>query len=224
LAGIFGMVAPFAFGMDGFNGGFAIAFFCIVFTITAFFVTLMYARMARTAQGMLNGEDLLAHWRYTPEEWQVYTEKQFTADKSDKKGIFLILVVIAAIAAVVALVIDAEAGKFVALVLLGVVVLVGIVAYTSSRYDHYENLKFQGQAYISRNAVLLNRRLHLWKGWGSQLEDVTYEDGKLPILKFEYSTPSGKSRGFYTARIPVPQGKEDQAQDIVKEIARVHNV
>ena len=218
LVGFCGIIAPFVFGMDGPGGGFALAFISMIFTAGAIVATIIYSRMAQTASNFLKGENLLAHWRYSPEEWKSYTENQFTVDKSNKKTLFIILVVIAVIVAVVFLIINREAGVFVALVLLAVVGLVGLVAYATTRVDHSDNLKHQGEAFIGRNGVYLNRRLHIWKGLGSRLEGVTFEEGKVPILKFAYSTLNGTARAYYSARVPIPAGEEETAKQIASEI------
>jgi hypothetical protein len=218
FVGIFGIFAPSAFGMDGFNGGFAISLVSLVFAITAVIVTIMFAQRAKKAQGILNGDNLLAHWRYSREEWEAYTEEQHTADKKDKKTLFLIMVVFFAIGIVFSLILGGDAGPAVALVLFGVLVLLGIVAYFSTWFEYAHNKKFHGEAFVSHEGVILNRELYLWKGWGAKLEGVSMESEKIPLLKFDYSAPSGSTRAFYTLRVPVPAGEEEAARKIAIDV------
>ena len=49
---------------------------------------------------------------------------------------------------------------------------------------------------------------------------MTYQEGEDPYIKLEYSTQSGYGRSIYTARIPIPQGHEDEARVVVARLKK----
>ncbi len=224
LVAIVTIFIPEAVGIDGFDGGFAISFMAGFVAIMGIVAFIIYTRLARTLDGMLKQENLLAHWQYTPHEWKKYTEREHKEEKSGKKATFILVAVISAIVGVIFWALDPDHSPFVIIVVLSLDALIGIVAIGSVAYNHRQNKKYLGEAYITRDGVYLNRQLHIWKGIGNKLEDVRYEDSSRsqPRIVFDYSSPGRYSRNSYSARIPVPQGQEEQARIIVAQIAEKH--
>jgi hypothetical protein len=217
--GTFGIFAPSIFGMDGLNGGFAISFICIVFAITALVVTFMYARLSKNAGRLLSG-DALAHWSYTPEEWEAYRQQESPAIVSGKKKLFITVAIFFAIAIVIMPIFDNEDGWKVSAMMLVILAIIALAAWLSARIET-SNIKKPGEVFIGRDGLLLNRQLHMWKGWGAELEDAVIEDGNVPVIRFEYSAPSGRIRADYTVRVPIPKGQMDKARDVVTQIVGV---
>ena len=153
-----------------------------------------------------------------------FTVQEFIEDRDGKRILFIIVSAMALIVGFAFFIYDPENGKFVLLVMVGLIVIIGIVAFLSVKYDHYHNRKYLGESYITRDGVYLNRRLHMWKGLGSQLESVSYRDKESgpAILQFEYSTFGWQMRNYYIARVPVPNGQQEKAKQIAAEIASVH--
>ncbi len=224
IAGTIGIFLPSFAGIDGFNGGFAISFFSLLVALTAFVCTFLFAQRARMADSMMNGSSTLAHWEYTDKIWGAYTEKQFKADTQDKRGLFLLIAAFFGIAIIVILIIGGKDGPPVVLFLLGIVALLGAVAFLSVQGEHAHNLKSRGGAYISRDGVMLNGRLHLWKGWGASLGKIAVEDGDPPLLTIDYSAPSGYVRAYYTVRVPIPAGQRENAAKIADNIRAADSV
>jgi hypothetical protein len=78
---VFAIFAPHIFGMDELNGGFAISVLSFFLAITGIIVIIIYAKRASKLESMLKGNNLLAHWTYTPDEWRQYTEKEYQGEK-----------------------------------------------------------------------------------------------------------------------------------------------
>jgi len=89
LLSIFGIFAPQVFGIGGMNSGYAISFVCIFLVIIGIIVIIIYSGRARLLNSILNDKGVLAHWKYSPEEWKTYTEKEYKEEKAMKKGLFL---------------------------------------------------------------------------------------------------------------------------------------
>lgn len=226
LAGIFGIFAPFIFGMDEFNGGFALAAFSLLIAIGGVTGFILYTVMARAVDRSLRGEGVLAHWKYAPGEWKEYTEKENSENAGAKKGLFLVLLVISIIVGVGFFIFDMENGWVVLVVLAAIDAFIGGIVYISIKADYRNNLKNMGEAYLTLNSVYLNRRIHLWKGIGTRLEaaELETEYRHQPRLKFVYSALGRHSRNYYTARVPVPAGEEETAKRVLAEIRAAHRL
>jgi hypothetical protein len=211
---IFAIFAPSIFGMDGFNGGFAISFISIVAAITTLIVAIMYQGRAGALGRIFKGENLLAHWKYDPVEWQSYAEKEYATAKREKWNLFLLVAVICLIVGIGFTIFHPDGGWVVLCVLGGLLLLIIFVIVTTTRYDYWMNKKYLGEAYIARDGVYLNRQLHLFRGWGASLDDVSYNEEE-KFLAFQYSTPNNTGRADYTLRVPVPAGKEQEARRIL---------
>jgi len=152
--------SPGFLGIDGFDGGFAISFVSLLAAVIGIIVALYYFSLASKLDGILRGEGVLARWTYSPEFWREYTEKEYAEEKTEKKGLFIMVSVIALIVGFVFVLVDSEAGLFVFAVMLGLIGLVAFVWQFSSWYDHRQNVHGVREAIIARNAVYINKKFH----------------------------------------------------------------
>jgi len=224
LIGVFAIFAPSMFGMEGMDGGFAISFFAIVLTITGIVVAIMYFRRAQALDNIVTGENLLAHWTYTAEEWQKYIEEEFAEEKAAKTRLFAMVAIISAIVGIGFYLFKRDHPVLILLIFGGLIVFSGIVAFLSVVLGRFRNRPDQRGAYISRDGVYLGRQFHTWQGMGARLENACYkeEHTSLPRLEFDYSTPGRDMRYDYSVRVPVPSGKEEEARKILAEITAAH--
>jgi hypothetical protein len=226
LLGIFGIFAPFIFGMDGPDGGFAISFMSILVAVAGVTGFILYTVMARAVDRALDGEGLIAHWKYNPTEWAEYTEKENTENSGAKKGLFIVLLVISALVGVGFFLYDMENGWVVLVVLAAVDAFIGGIVYLSVRADYRNNRNNLGEAYLTLDSVYLNHRIHLWKGIGTRLEaaELESEYRHQPRLKFVYSAMARHGRDHFTVRIPVPAGEEETAKRVLSQIRAAHGL
>lgn len=220
---VFAIFAPSIFGIDGMNGGYAMSFLSLVAAITSLVVAIMYQGRAAALDRILKGENLLAHWKYTPAEWQSYAEKEYAREKREKRSLFYLVAVISLVVGIGFTIAQPDGGWAVLLVLGGLVVLIAFVAFSTTRYNYWMNKKYRGEAYITPDGVYLNRMLHLFRGWGASLEDVSYNE-KEKFLAFQYSTPNRNGRSDYTLRVPVPAGKEEEARHVLANFQKEGNI
>jgi hypothetical protein len=214
---IFAIFAPNIFGMDDLNGGFAISALSIIVAITGIIVTVIYARRARLLDRILKGDNLLAHWTYSPEEWKQYTEKEFQTEKKEKRMLFYMVAGIALFFGILFFAFDREGGLWVLISMLGLIALIAFVAWFAAWYNYRQNKKYLGEAYITSDAVYLNRQLHTWRGLGAKLESVVLaEKGSRQLVAFTYSAPSRMGRQENTVRVPVPEGQEKAAEKLAE--------
>jgi hypothetical protein len=221
LLAVFGIFAPSLFGMDGFNGGFALATFSLFIAITGVIVILMYRGRANMLDGIFKGEGLLVHWRYKPAEWQDYTEKDYQEDKQAKWGLYRIVMVITVVVTFGFWLFHRDSGGIMIGIFLGLGALLGMVVWSTTNYDHWQNRRYQGEVYLARDGAYVGRELHLWKGWGASLDDLNLNEPER-LLEITYSMPSRMGRDSATVRIAVPQGEEAKAREVLAELTRTH--
>jgi len=217
ILSICGIFAPGIFGIEGMNGGFAISFVCIFLVIIGIIVIIIYSGRARLLRRILSGENLLAHWKYSHDEWQTYTEKEYKEEKAMKRGLFIMISVIALLTGIIFFLADHEGGLWVLVAMAALVAIIAFTAWFTSWYNYRQNKKYLGETYIAENAIYINRQLHTWQGLGARLDSVNLTDGKSQqLLRFVYSAPTRTGMQEYQVNVPVPAGREEEAGKILK--------
>jgi hypothetical protein len=220
ILGIFLMFLPGIIGMDGFHGGFALAFFGGFVVIVGIICIVFFARLARLFDNIMKNENILIHWIYTRDDWQKYTEEEHKADTKDKRNLFFLVAVISVIVGIILWAMHPGDALIVFFIIAGLIAVIGLTAFLSILAPYRSNKKNPGEVYITKDGAYLARRLHIWKGLGTRLEGVAYEVGtqSLPRIVIAYSSINTTMRNSYTLRIPVPRGQEQTAQNIVEQI------
>jgi hypothetical protein len=211
---------PGLVGIDGFDGGFAISFCSILVVVVAFIVGLMYLGWAGKLDKILRGEGILAHWTYTSEYWAEYTEKEYEEEKSEKKGLFILVSGTALFFGVLFLVFDREAGLFVFFLMLGLIGLVAFAWRFSAWYNYRQNVNGVKEAYITKDAVYMNRKFTTWRAPFTRFDEVTHVKKRgLALLAFRYTTTNPRTgAATYITRVPIPLGQEEEAENIMRQI------
>jgi hypothetical protein len=216
---IFGIFAPSLFGMDGFKGGYAISFVSFFMVIAGIIVIVIYSGRARAVSRILKSDNVLAHWTYEPAEWNEYAEKQYVEEKKEKKVLFYIIAAWALFFGILFFLIDNESGLWVLVMMLILIAVIAFTAWFTAWYNYRENKKYLGETYITEDAVYINRQLHTWRGLGAKLESANLDQHKAhALLTLVYSAPTRTGFQDYTVRIPVPRGKEAEAEQISQKL------
>jgi hypothetical protein len=224
LLGLITFFVPALIGWDGTEAGVALSALGIFVAILGVIAILLSTRLARALENVVKEENILAHWKYTPQEWQSYADQEHRDDKEDRKGIFILVSVIAIVAGLALWLIVRNGALAIILIVLGIIAVAGLSTLLSAQAAFRQNKKEQGEVIISLDGVYVNRQTHIWKGIGTRLESATFEDRVKgsPRLVFEYSAASRGGRDFYTARVPVPLGQEARAKKILEEVSAKH--
>lgn len=214
--GIMIMFVPAAVGIDGEDGGFAIMILGVVVIITGIVAFFVYTWRAKRLDDMLSGKNLLVHWTYTRDEWQRYAEKAHKDKKSAHKILFLIISGWAIVIGAGFFIKDPDSGKYVFLAMLGLIAVMGVIAFLTTMLDYHRNRKYLGEAYIATDGVYLNRVLHTWKGLATHLDTVAYEEEAQSLI-FTYIALDRIGLHSYTVRVPVPRGQEAKASELLEQ-------
>ncbi len=223
VLGVSGIFLPFAFGMEGMRGGFAIATVCGFLTLSAAITAAVFAARARILGRLLREEGVLVHWAY-PEADRTDQAKKELAE--EKKASWVLLLIIAAFALLIGigfLIADPDAGRFVFLVMVGLVVLLAIVAFLAPLVRHRKRRRAVPEAIVSREGAYVFGMLHTWRLLGARIEDVGLATGAKPVLHVTYSALVlyGKvflTRQSYTVSIPVPPGEQSRAEETAQAL------
>jgi len=215
IVGIGVFFFPVVFSIDTYGLDFALFFVGLIIFLTALISGFVLTRLANIFKAMFSSKDLLAHWTYSKEEWDRYTEAEHVRNRKEKWGLFRLIVIIALIVGVGFVIFKYDALPVILIIIPGLIVLIAFVAFLSITITYRRNRKHLGEVYIGTKGAVFDGTLHYWKLPETYLYSVKYVPGNEPYIEIEYSGQSGIARAFYTARIPVPRGKENEATKIV---------
>jgi hypothetical protein len=206
--------------IDGFNGGAALSAAGALINLICMCFAVILLRQASLIDRMVIKGDTLAHWTYSPEEWKKYTERARRKDIDGKFESFLIIAVIAIFAFIIASAASGYNIWIIALIILGILAVIGLLIYLSASANYRYNKKYIGETYISNDGIYFNRQIHAWKMPNTRLEEIKYDDSEKnnPIIIFVYSMKSRYGSMPTQVSIPVPHGQEDSARHIVQQI------
>ncbi|MCX5994076.1 MAG: hypothetical protein NT177_07675 [Chloroflexi bacterium] len=198
-----------------YSGGVAIASICILLAIIGIIVAIIYTIRAKRLDRILKEDNPLAHWTYSPDEWQQYTEEEYTRQKAGKKTMFIIIAIATLVIGFGYWIFKPTVGQWVFIAMAGVIALTGFLTWFFPYYNHRQNKNSQGQAFFTSDAIYINRRLHDFKVMGSKLETIEIKGEQQKYIEFIYSIPGRHGRQRQEARVPIPSGKEDAARGLV---------
>ncbi|MBU1196624.1 MAG: hypothetical protein KKE62_10795 [Proteobacteria bacterium] len=225
-AGTTVMLLPFFYGWINDSPPFVfVGGFIVILGIIGLF---MFGYQMIAAYALINGKQLIAHWTFDPEQWRIFTEKEYSTEKNEKR---LMLVVISGIILLVGgifwLIMRDKAAGIVFLVLLGVIAIIAFVAVIVPWLTYRRNLKQTGDIYIGKNCLYLNGAIHTWSFAGARLEDAKLVLKPSPLINITYTYWTSAGRNFYfyrqaaTVRVPVPEGKREEARAVVNQLEEV---
>lgn len=216
LAAVGGFVAG---GDNGFIIGLLGAIFGGIFLFVLPFVWSSGRKQVAQIQALLAGEGLRAHWTFDADEWQRYTASEYTRGMKQTRSYSLWTFVLSfGGLGVIAAFSGALTGLVLLIILLfslAMTALVGGSIYLGTRSSFAANSKGPGDVFIGSTAVYFGTRFYTWKGFGLALQKVSFEAGDPCVVEFQYRAGSGDNQSMHEVRIPVPRGRETEAQELV---------
>lgn len=230
-AGFSGMILwPFAYGTVGSGFSFASIFMGGVFFIGALAGVGLFGLQAAVAAEMIGKGSYLARFTYNREEWDRFTEWDFKEDLSEKKGLWTVIFVISLLigGGFMAIMRD-KASVIVFCSLMGFAALLWVIAIGAAKLGRMRNRKSSGEIYIGEKGLYLAGMVHSWNLPGSRFESAEIKRRPVPHILLVYSQLQTAGRHLYffrnyiTVRIPVPEGMESEAQDLVHRLQTLQN-
>ena len=212
LVGIF---VPSWLEIDGMDRGFGISFFCGFMVMVGLIVIFIYSARSKQMDKILSGEGRIAYWQYPNDEWYRFIIADFEEERIMKRNLFFMVAGISVIVGVV-LAFLVEQPIIIVIIIAGIILLVSIPAYLVPRYRFSKLKNSKAEALITENGLIVGKMLHLWIGMGARLDRVSMNmEAEPKMVEFTYSMPARHGRQTEVARVPVPQGKIDEAVALV---------
>lgn len=206
-------IIPAITGLDGMDGGFALIFVAGFMVIMSLIIALIYRSRAKQLDKILLGEGRIMVWKYAPDEWRRFVENDFKEEKSSKKFLFFLIAGISLFVGILLWISVKDILIF--FIALGIIPIVALPAFIAPRARHNKLLNSEPKALISQKGTIVGRMFHLWVKMGARLDEVSIDTEEEPaMLVFQYSMPTRNGRQTETARIPVPRGKLNEAEQI----------
>jgi len=198
------------------DGAFAMMLVGGFFAVTAFFSSFVFRHRLRVYRELFHEEQLLAHWRYSEDEWHAFAGAELATEKSVKKLIVLITAGFALLYCGLMAVLYPKLTVLMIGVGLTIIALVAGAAALSTRISRRRNLTPTGEARIGRHGIWLNGALHTWSGGGSYLVDCNLDNSIEPqCLVFSYAAIERHGPQIHQARMPVPHNHLDEARQVI---------
>jgi hypothetical protein len=210
---------PSALGSDMMRYGYAISLVSGMLVLTAAIVAVVYWRRSVALSRIVSGKGLLAHWRYDADTWSRHLEEQCADQRSANRSRLAVLAAISLGIGLLFLLADRDAGRYVLLTMVALVVVSAVVAFAAPALQRRSNQSVPAEAYVAAEGALVGSDLHLWRAYGTRVEEARVVGGAAPHLVVSYSqaTRTGAAPGgseSYTVSLPVPRGEEEAAERI----------
>lgn len=223
-AGLALVILPFFYGWFHnsppfiFGGGFV-----VIVGIVGIF---MFGWQVGFTRRLLNGENLLAHWTLEGEQWWDKVAKEYQLEKEMKQTMFyFITVIIILVGGGFSLFVEDFPAGIMSLVFLGIIALLGFLSFISPKINYDRKMKMTGEIFISPEGLYLCGAVHTWRLAGARLESVVQKEKPFSMIEVTYSYLMMAGRMWFayrnnaTVRVPIPQGKEEEAKGIVERLS-----
>jgi hypothetical protein len=218
VIGVLVFFYPIVFPISTYGAGYALNMVGILIFLTGLISGFMFRGVAKNLDELVTGDGLLAHWTYGGDEWARYVEADHIRERRDKWGLFRLVAIIAVVVGVIFAVIVRGAWLSTLLTVGGLILIIALTAWLSIGAAYREKRLHPGDVYIGMSGALLGRSFHYWKLPASFLRNASLQAGDPMFVQLDYSSPSGRMQGEYTARFPVPQGREEEAKRVIAQL------
>lgn len=222
-------IAPMLGLVDIYDGGGAMIFVGLWLAASSSLVAMLLRSRAHahdritgaTVSGAPGQGEHLAHWVYDQSAWLAHSARQGAVERADKWALWRVVAAFCLAIGGLFLTADpAESGPAVAAVLLLTLVLVAAVIHFSTAAQERRNQTGVPETYIGTDGIWYHGALHVWRGWGSRLDAVSYPDAD-GNLRLTYSAPARYGRQYHTLRVMVPAGKESEAEAVSARLSSI---
>jgi hypothetical protein len=116
-------------------------------------------------------------------------------------------------------VLDPEAGFTVFLIMIGLIGLVAFAWQFSAWHNYRQNIGGVKEAYITKDAVYMNKKLYTWRTVFTSFHEVIQKNNQgIALLISKYTTYNRSGPQTYTTRVPIPPSQEETAKNIIQQI------
>jgi hypothetical protein len=199
----------------------ALGCFSIAGLISGPVIIFTRRREAQEIDELHAGQNVLAHWLYSPDEWGRYIKHEIARARKLFLIIFIPIMVIMLASTLPTLLKGSAHRGNLAFLSLAVLTPVGFLAFVlwAILYSpiHAARKRGQGDVYISHGGVLLNDRYYSWRVFGSSgPPNVSYEaNDDPPVIEFKWIVGAGRGAQSRSVRVPIPRAHEEEAKSLL---------
>jgi hypothetical protein len=223
------VITPMIGLVDIYDGGGAMIFVGVWLAVSSSLVAMLlrsrahaHDRITGAAAPIAPGQgEHLAHWVYDQPSWLAHSARQSVVELADKWALWRVVAVFCLVIGGFFLIADpTEGGPLVAAVLVFTLVLIAAVIHFGTAARERHNQTGIPEAFIGTDGIWYHGALHVWRGWGSRLDAVSYPDVD-GNLRLTYSAPARHGRQYQTLHVMVPAGKESEAEAVTARLSAI---
>lgn len=200
--------------IDKMNMGFALILLLGFLALIGLIVALVYIPRARAFDKLVREMKPLAHWTYSPAEWQAFLQEDLAEAKAISRSMWKLIVIIA-------LVVGAglwlwSGDPLYMLIVGGLIVFISIVAWLAPRIRNNAVRRGTQEVFINDSSVLVGGAFQTWTQLGARLAGAEIDTEKsIPILHIRFFYPTLQGPQEEIIRVPVPGGKMEEAEKVM---------
>jgi hypothetical protein len=221
-AGLLLALFPAVLSLDMMNAGYGLIFIGIFVGICGLITAIIYGRRARSMDQILSDNDMLARWTYDEIQAQGQIDSAYHQASQNNLETYKIMFAFFVVIVLAFLGVDywntGEISWLFLGLMLGVLLLLTVVAFSAPRLWRRQALSASRAAIISRKGVVLNGSLHTWSEPMYRLEGVTYDGSELAFTIRYPSRIGVVSNPTYVLNVPVPSNQRDAAERVVQAL------
>jgi len=217
LIGLLLAFSPRIFNITAMDKRGALTFLGVALAIMSFIVGIVIFRArAKVLQSIIEGENVIAYWKYSKAEWKKHVNEQHKETKVAYKGMFIFLMVLSTIIFFPFILLE----KKMIIVLVVLLALCGLAALLSSAAS--KKVVPNPFVIISKDGALINNNFYVWKGIGLRFRGAEYceEDPSIMLINFEVLYTRHAQRN-QPAAVLIPKGKEEEAEKVINELNKM---
>jgi hypothetical protein len=208
--------------IDGMEGGYAIAFVSFYIIICGIAVAALFFHRARVMDAILNSNQLLAHWIYSPDMAHESAYQEYADYQARNKALFFLIGGMLAAVAIFFILFIEEGGLETGIILFAIAVLLFIVSRITPKIQMKHALAAPHEAYIAQNGIIYEGAVYPFRSFMMNMNKVFLQKGTLkknPALIFSFT----QLVGLYIIQpfdivVPIPAGQEDTAYRVVRSL------
>ena len=201
----------------------------LLISITFFICQGVFAKQARTLQGMFRGDGLLAHFRFGPEEAKIRISSEEKARKKSNRFLLSIIGIFFAAFTLLFVIFgfdSLEDALFFIILMACVFGIISLAALLAPGAYKKQAKKSSNEVYIGIKGAWVFGEYLVWDAFLTRLTGIGFRENEGGFSEIMVIYQRMQRYGWQTAeyRIPVPKGKDAEGRRVAETIAKAHRL
>lgn len=226
---------PFLHGMLDSDRSYASIFIGAFLFLSLGIALLMLRPFITMIEGFFSNKGVLAHWLFTPKEWQPIRRERFHRKQRSQNIVWFL---VAALAVGFTGYMAANHTSSLSLMALGGALVLVLVWRLLLQMAWKQQIDLEGEQeahiFVGLEGLYCVGEVHRWRGIFSRFVSADVEHGDSSQLLVRYATLGAHSMGgrgiprvywnHYSVDVPIPRGKEGEAQALALQLNELHGI